>query len=74
MPDKRMSVPSDLRRRIEETAADMGMPPEWVLRACVNVALRTDNEDAMNDLVIEVEGVARNAVRMPRYHRRKVTA
>lgn len=49
----------------------MGVPPEWVLRACVNVGL-SDDDDAMNELVYAVEAVRddpKRVIRMPRYHR-----
>lgn len=67
-----MNVPADLRRRIEDEAAAMGVPPEWVLRACIEVAMVREDQP-MLDLVIAVEAVRddpRRVVRMPRYHRK----
>jgi len=68
-----MRVPADLRKEIEEAAADMGVPPEWVLRACVRLGLR-EEDDPMNDLVSAVQDIRddpKRVIRMPRYHRKK---
>jgi len=63
---KALRVPADLSRRIEETAADMGMPPAWVLRARIETALTCEDEHTIVHAVLDV---ARSAVRMPRYGR-----
>ncbi len=39
---KTMTVPADLRTRLADEAAAIGVPVEWVLRACIVVALRDD--------------------------------
>jgi len=70
---KVMRVPADLRKEIEEAAADMGVPPEWVLRACVRLGLR-EEDGPMNELVSAVQDIRddpKRVTRMPRYHRKK---
>lgn len=50
-----MNVPADLRRRIEDTAAAMMVPPSWVLRAAIEVGLSDAIDE--NELVLAVERV-----------------
>lgn len=49
-------VPSDLRDRLEEEAASMGVPLEWVLRACIEIGLEPSDEHVL-ELVFAVEKV-----------------
>lgn len=51
---KTMAVPADLRRRIEDEASAMGVPPMTVLRAAIELGLNAADE---NDLVLAVQDV-----------------
>lgn len=49
-------APKSLRARIFDAAASMAVPVEWVLRACIELSLRSDDE-RINELVGAVESV-----------------
>lgn len=54
-------LPRGLAKRVDELAADMGVPPIVVLHACVEFAMN----EAPPMFVLQVEDVMRRLVKMP---------
>ena len=67
------TVPADLRRRIADCAAAMAVPPEWVLRACIELGLRSEDApiDELVDAVERIRDDPKRIVRMPRVRPRR---